>query len=202
MTAPISRQVRVAEVEAGFALAVTLAVCVRTEWAQGPNGVAMAIVLPVAMAFSVHGLHNAAGLGRWNLVYIPLRLAALVAGLAYSYSHYLAMLPTEPLEVAGRDIRWLVAIVVEVLTVSALIAHQGHATRLRPAPAAEAPAAMDLPVLGEVVERVEPTSEIVPASVPGPRFVPLAGVPVGASSPVSNGSGPNTITGEVNTHGS
>ena len=130
MTAAVRRQVRVAEMEATFALTVTLAVCVRTEWAHGPNGVAMATVLPVAMAFSVHGLHNAAGLGRWNLLYIPLRLTALIAGLAYSYSHYLAMLPPEPLEVAGRDIRWLVAVVVELLTVSALVAYQGHTTRL------------------------------------------------------------------------
>lgn len=126
----VARQVRIAKIEAGFALAATLAVCVRTEWAHGPNGVAMAVVLPAAMAFSVHGLHNASGLGAWNLVYVPMRGAALIAGLAYSYSHYLAMLPTEPLLVAGRDIRWIVAVVVELLTISALVAHQGHSTRL------------------------------------------------------------------------
>jgi hypothetical protein len=198
----VARQVRVAEVEAGFALVVTLAVCVRTEWAHGPNGVAMAVVVPVAMAFSVHGLHNAAGLGWWNLVYIPLRLAALIAGLAYSYSHYLAMLPADPLLVAGRDIRWLVAIVVEVLTVSALIAHQAHSTRLQPDPAAESLAGVDAQLVDQVVEHAEPASEIVPAAVSGPRFVPLDRAPVGASSPVSNGSGPTTKTGAVKPHGS
>jgi hypothetical protein len=192
--------VRVAEIEASFALVVTLAVCVRVEWSNGVNGVAMAVVLPVAMAFSVHGLHNAAGLGWWNLVYIPLRLAALIAGLAYSYSHYLALLPADPLLVAGRDIRWLVAIVVEVLTVSALIAHQGHSTRLPPG-TGDSPVATGAKVVDQVVEHVKPASEIVPAAVSGPRFVPLNGVPVGASSPVSNGSGPTT-TGAVNPHGS
>jgi hypothetical protein len=189
---PVERQVRVSEIEASFALLVTLAVCVRTEWSHGPNGVAMAIVLPVAMAFSVHGLHNAAGLGWWNLVYVPMRLAALIAGLAYSYSHYLAMLPTDPLLVGGRDIRWLVAVVVELLTVSALMAHQGHSSRLHISnpPDVAAP---------ELVAPNQPTDQT--AAVPDPgdpapptatRFVPLAGgVPVGASPPVSNGTGPN-----------
>ncbi|MDH3682495.1 MAG: hypothetical protein OEV40_21380 [Acidimicrobiia bacterium] len=187
---PVERQVRVSEIEAGFALAVTLAVCVRTEWAHGPNGVAMAIVLPVAMAFSVHGLHNAAGLGWWNLVYIPLRVTALLAGLAYSYSHYLAMLPADPLLVAGRDIRWLVAVVVELLTVSALMAHQGHSSRLH------RPASPTVPVL-ELVDFDPPAGPTAAVADPtdrtpttATRFVPLAGgVPAGASSPVSNGAG-------------
>ena len=199
MSIDVARQVRVAEIEAGFALTVTLAVCVRTEWTHGTNGVAMAIVLPVAMAFSVHGLHNAAGLGWWNLVYVPLRLVALVAGLAYSYSHYLAMLPADPLEVAGRDIRWLVAVVVELLTISALIAYQGHSTRPRPTAVPEPPAAGG----GRVVDQVDTASEIARTPlVSGPRFVPLTRAPVGASSPVSNGAGSSTITGALNPHGS
>ncbi|MEM9561077.1 MAG: hypothetical protein AAGA93_00580 [Actinomycetota bacterium] len=87
----------------------------------------MAVVLPVAMAFSVHGLHNAAGLGSWNLIYIPLRAVVILAGLAYSYSHYVTFLG--PVEVAGTDIRWAVALVVELLTITALVAHQAHSTR-------------------------------------------------------------------------
>lgn len=191
----VERQVRVAEIEAGFALAVTLAVCVRTEWAHGPNGVAMAIVLPVAMAFSVHGLHNAAGLGWWNVLYIPLRVVALVAGLAYSYSHYLAMLPAEPLLVAGRDIRWLVAIVVEVLTVSALIAHQGHSTRQ--------PAIPERSDGSELVDQAlndnqQWPTEIAPAVVSGPRLVPMPRAPGGDRSLVSNGAGSPTTARKTN----
>jgi len=188
---PVERQVRVAEIEAAFALTATLAVCVRTEWAHGVNGVAMAVVLPVAMAFSVHGLHNASGLGRWNLVYIPLRVAALVAGLAYSYSHYLAMLPADGLTVAGHDFGWLVAVVVELLTVSALIAHQGHSGRLHD----QAPEHVgDLDALELVDEPAASAAPADPAPVVAasgrPLFVPLsASSSVGASSLVSSGTG-------------
>ena len=137
----VQRQLRAAELEAKFSVLVTLAVCVRVEWPH-PNGVAMAVVLPLAMAFSVHGLHNAAGLRRWNLVYVPLRLVIVIAGLAYSYSHYYEVL-VGPVPVAGYDIRWLVALTVELLTISALVAHQGHSTRLVDRRSEAAPEAID-----------------------------------------------------------
>lgn len=125
--AVVFRQVRVAEVEAGFSLACTLAVCVRQEWGRWDQ-VAAAVAIPIAMAFSVHGLHNARGLGRWIWAYLPARVAVIGLGVAYSYQHYIHFLGE--LEVFGIDLRPWVAVTMELLTLSALVAHEAHATRL------------------------------------------------------------------------
>ena len=124
----ISRQIRVSQLEAGFSLVCTLVVCVHQEFGSFP-GTASAVAIPVAMAFSVHGLNNAKGLGLWNWLYLPTRVVVIVLGVAYSYQHYYHFLP--PLNVAGRDLRPAVALIMELLTLSALIAHQGHNNRLR-----------------------------------------------------------------------
>jgi hypothetical protein len=117
----------VAELEAGFSLACTLGVCVAQEWGRWEQ-VAAAIAIPIAMAFSVHGLNNAKGLARWNWVYLPARVAVITLGVAYSYQHYVHFLAE--LDVFGFDLRPWVAVTMELLTVSALIAHEAHSTRL------------------------------------------------------------------------
>ena len=125
--AAVQRQVRASEIEAAFSLACTLAVCVRQEWGQWDQ-VGAAIAIPVAMAFSVHGANNATGLQAWNWAYIPTRVAVICLGVAYSYQHYYHFFGD--LAIGGFDLRPFVAVIMELLTLSALIAHQAHSSRL------------------------------------------------------------------------
>lgn len=189
MTGAVDPRVRAAGLEARFSLAVTLIVCIWVEY-PSPEGVAMAVVLPVAMAFSVHGLHNAAGLGSWNLLYIPLRAVIILAGLAYSYSHYVTFLG--PVEVAGADIRWAVALVVELLTITALVAHQAHTTRV------EAVRQVDEHESNEqaTTSAPLPADDELPAAVTPAVGGSGLGVPLLAAAPgsraLSNGTGPSS----------
>ena len=172
----IRRQVRASELEAGFSLICTLAVCVFQEWGRWHH-VGAAIAIPIAMAFSVHGVNNAAGLGQWNYVYVPTRVIVIVLGVAYSYQHYYHFLPT--LEVAGFDLKPAVAFIMELLTLSALIAHQGHSSRLTAADHESGDEVIVETELDDESVRLPPLSSA--GSVPDPvaLFVP----PMGASSP-------------------
>ncbi len=124
----IRRQVQAAKYEAGFSLACTLAVCVHEEWGDWAQ-VGAAIAIPVAMAFCVHGLNNYRGLPAvWMAPYLITRVVVIVLGIAYSYQHYYHFL--DPLPVFGHDLRPFVAVTMELLTISALIAHEAHSTRL------------------------------------------------------------------------
>ncbi|MEM9655858.1 MAG: hypothetical protein AAGA65_27480 [Actinomycetota bacterium] len=158
------RQVRVAELEAGFSLACTLGVCVAQEWGRWDQ-VAAAIAIPVAMAFSVHGLNNAKGLARWNWLYLPARVAVIALGVAYSYQHYLHFL-TE-LDVFGLDLRPWVAVIMELLTVSALIAHEAHTARLAQ-------------ITRVAAGQAEPPAATAPVDNPGPAVEPAPKRPASA----------------------
>lgn len=175
----IRRQVRASEYEAGFSLLCTLAVCVYQEWGRWHH-VGAAIAIPVAMAFSVHGVNNATGLGQWNWAYIPARVVVIVLGVAYSYQHYYHFLPL--LEVGGLDLKPAVAFIMELLTLSALIAHQGHSARLADATPPVEPVPLeesgDLPTAGSSVS----------------LFVP----PLGTSSPPLNGVGSHKPINQLN----
>ncbi len=157
----IRRQVQAAKYEAGFSLACTLAVCVHEEWGDWAQ-VGAAVAIPVAMAFCVHGLNNYRGLPAvWMTPYLVTRVVVVVLGIAYSYQHYYHFL--HPLPVFGLDLRPFVAVTMELLTISALIAHEAHTTRLTE-PAAESSAT-------EVEERFDQqpaTPEPPPADPPVP----------------------------------
>lgn len=167
----VRRQVQAAQYEAGFSLLCTLAVCVHQEWGSWDQ-VGAAIAIPIAMAFSVHGLNNYRGLPKvWMSPYLITRVVVVCLGIAYSYQHYYHFF--DPLPVFGVDLRPFVAVTMELLTISALIAHEAHSTRLaEPSPVLDVVQAATEPA---PVGPVKPaTPALAPVPVPIDDRLPLA----------------------------